>query len=133
MATVEFSGLFDTIQPTGHTLLETDPLEKRVSKLFRKGGLRELKELMITLTGIVDGSTALAQFSRIAPDNTVGAAPGAGGQRTIDTITAVNRATTSADEVRIIAMLEEIFVPASYPADPSGNGGGGQLEEQSTL
>ncbi len=133
MVTVAFSGLFDTIQPSGHTLLETEPLEKRVSKVFRHEGLRELKELMITLTGIVDGSTALSQFSRIAPDNTVGAAPGGGGQRTIDTIDAVNRATTSADEVRIIAMLEEIFVPASYPVDPSSNGGGGQLDEQSTL
>ncbi len=133
MVTVAFSGLFDTIQPSGHTLLETEPLEKRVSKVFRHEGLRELKELMITLTGIIDGSTALSQFSRIAPDNTVGAAPGGGGQRTIDTIDAVNRATTSADEVRIIAMLEEIFVPASYPADPSSNGGGGQLDEQQTL
>ena len=133
MTTVAFSGLFDTIQPSGHTLLETEPLEKRVSKVFRHEGLRELKELMITLTGIVDGSAALSQFSRIAPDNTVGTAPGGGGQRTIDTIDAVNRNTTSADEVRIIAMLEEIFVPASYPTDPSGNGGGGQLEDQSTL
>ncbi len=133
MVTVAFSGLFDTIQATGHTLLETEPLEKRVSKVFRNEGLRELKELMISLTGIADGGAALSQFSRIAPDNTVGAAPGGGGQRTIDTIDAVNRNTTSADEVRIIAMLEEIFVPASYPADTSSNGGGGQLEDQSTL
>ena len=128
MVTVAFSGLFDTIFPSGHTLLETEPLEKRVSKVFRHEGLRELKELMITLTGIVDGSTALSQFSRIAPDNTVGAAPGGGGQRTIDTIDAVNRATTPADEVRIIAMLEEIFVPATYPVDAGGNGGGGKLD-----
>ncbi len=133
MVTVAFSGLFDTIQPTGHTLLETEPLEKRVSKLFRHEGLRELKELMLTLNGVVDGSAALAQFSRIAPDNTVGAAPGGGGQRTINTVDAVNRVTVTADETRIAAMLEEIFVPASYPADPSGNGGGGQLEEQQTL
>ena len=133
MVTAGFSGLFDTIQPTGHTLLETEPLEKRVSKVFRHEGLRELKELMITLCGIVDGSTALAQFRRIATFSTPGNAPGGGGQRTIDTIDAVNRATVPADEVRIIAMLEEIFVPASYPADPSSNGGGGQLEEQQTL
>ena len=133
MVTVAFSGLFDTIQPTGHTLLETEPLEKRVSKLFRNEGLRELKELMISLTGIADGGAALAQFSRVAPDNTVGEAPGGGGQRTIDTIDAVNRVTVPADEVRIIAMLEEIFAPSSYPADASGNGGGGQLDEQQNL
>lgn len=129
MATVAYSGLFTG----GHTLLETEPLEKRVSKVFRHEGLRELKELMLTLNGIVDGSTALAQFSRIASDNTVGTAPGGGGQRTIDTVDVVNRITVPADEVRIAAMLNEIFVPASYPADPSSNGGGGQLDEQQTL
>ena len=133
--TAVFSGLFDTIQPTGHALLETEPLEKRVSKLFRHEGMRALKEIMITLNGVAVAGvpTALAQFSRVAPDNTVGAAPGGGGVRTINTIDAINRATAVADQTAITAMLEEIFVPASYPADPSSNGGGGQLEDQSTL
>ncbi len=132
MVTVAFSGLFDTIQATGHTLLETEPLEKRTSKLFRHEGYRELKELMLTLNGATSG-TAAATFDRVAPDNTVGAAPGGGGQRTIDTITVINRSTVAGDITRIADMLNEIFVPASYPADPSSNGGGGQLEDQSTL
>ena len=133
MVTAGFSGLFDTIQPTGHTLLETEPLEKRVSKLMRHEGMRELKELMLTLNGATAGSAALSQYSRAATFNTVGSAPGGGGQRTIDTIDAVNRNTVAADKTSIDAMLEEEFVPATYPTDPSGNGGGGQLDEQQTL
>ncbi len=129
MATVAYSGLFTG----GHTLLDTQPIEKRTSKLFRNEGYRELRELMLTVNGVVVGSAALSQFSRVAPDNTVGTAPGGGGQRTIDTVDAVNRVSATADTTRIAAMLNEIFVPASYPADPSSNGGGGQLDEQQTL
>jgi len=133
MATAGFSGLFDTIQPSGHTLLETEPLRKRVSKLFRNEGLRSFKELMITLNGVAAGSAALAQFARAATFSTPGSAPAGGGARTIDTVDAVNRVSATADQTAITAMLEEEFVPGSYPADPSGNGGGGQLDEQQTL
>lgn len=128
-----FSGLFDGVHGTPHVLDETEPGEKRLSHIMREQGMRAIKELMLTVNGVAVGQAALAQNTRAAAFNTVGAAPGGGGARTIETVDIVNRVTVAADTTRIADMLNEVFVPGTYPADASGNGGGGKLDEQQNL
>lgn len=127
---MSFSGLFDTIQPTGHTLLDTQPLRKTISRVMRTRGARKIKELMLTLNGAAAGEAALDTYSRVEHTEDAGNPAAYGGARTIETVTVINANTAAADETAIDNMLEEEFVPATYPADASSNGGGGKLNDE---
>lgn len=123
-----FSGLFDTIQPTGLTLSDSENIRKRISKvLSRSEGARELKELLLTLNGAAAGAAASATVARVGHTVDAGNPVVNGGARTIDTVTVIGRNTTAADETAIDAMLNQVHAPTSYPVDASGNGGGGKL------
>lgn len=128
-----FSGLFDTIQPTGHTLLDTDPQKQRLAKILRRNGARELNELMLTLNGAAAGEAALKQYSRVQFADDVGNPVAHGGARTIETVTVINRVSAAADETAIDGILNETFAPSTYIEDAAGNGGGSQLDEQQNL
>lgn len=121
-----FSGLFDTIQPTGLTLLDTQNIERRIARIFRNEGAREVSEIMQTLNGAAVGQTAAASYSRV--DHTVdpGNSVVNGGARTIESVTVINRVTTAADQTRVNDILTENRAPDTYPVDLSGNGGGGK-------
>ena len=129
---MSYSGLFDGHYGTPHTLLADNPgnLEVRLSKIVANTeGSRRDKELLLTLIGASAGSTAAASYTRAqAP---VGLTDGAalGGLRTIETVSVLNRATTSDDVTRLKANVDRKFAPTSYPADASGNGGGGKQSE----
>jgi len=128
VAVTGFSGLFDTILPTGLTVTGYRNLERKLTAAFRNRGLHIQKELMLTLLGASAGSTALAQRSRVQyTDNTPGDPIVHGGARTVEVEDQVNRATTAADTTHLTAILNDIFQPSSYPVDVSGNGGGGKV------
>jgi hypothetical protein len=73
------------------------------------------QEIMLTLNGAVAGATATAQHSRVQHSTTE-----LGGQRTIETRTLINGATTAAQESAIDDDLAVDSRP-SYPADGAGN------------
>lgn len=129
-----WSGLFDGIVPTGavagHSLISTKKTNGRhVSRLLGKQSMRALKELMLTVTGAAAGQTAADSYARIQHEVAPGVALANGGQRTIESVTTVNRATTSDDVTTIQDIIadEWSLTPAQYPVDLSGNGGGGRL------
>jgi hypothetical protein len=132
-----WSGLFDGILPTGavagHRIQsDKNANERHVSRLLGKPSMRKLKELMLTLTGATAGATATDTYKRVKEEVVFGSPEINGGARTIETVTTVNRATTSADVTRIKDIIEDAWAltPAQYPEDKSGNGGGGKLSDR---
>lgn len=96
----------------------------QLAALFRNnGGQKKLTALLLDLLGVVSGSTASYTYKQVAGqtgDNNLG------GVRPIETITVINRASTAADITAITALINRQVYPSSYPADLSGNGGGGK-------
>lgn len=124
----QWSGMFDGQQGTNYSLLVNKaPLRKRVSRTFREVGSFSFRQLMLTLNGVVAGSTATKSMSRAKEEAVAGLAASNGGKRTIESRSLINRATTAADVTAISNMLQDQTDPSSYPTDKSGNGGGGQL------
>lgn len=123
-----FSGLFDTILPTGLTLTGTRNLENRLTRLMRNRGMHVNKELILTLLGASAGSTAAATRTRADyNDVTPGEPVVRGGVVPLEAEVQINRATTAGDVTQLSAILNDIFYPSSYPVDVSGNGGGGKV------
>lgn len=92
-----------------------------------RAGMRGVRRIARVLNGAAPGSTATETVARIAPATPFNTLSG-GGVRTVDTVTEVNRATTSADVTYINAnILDRVYnmqpAIASYPPDLSGNGG----------
>lgn len=125
-----YSGLFDGHHGTPHALLtnKTGNAETMLARLFAGRGYdrAKLRELMIELTGAAAGQAALVQRKRVQAEANLSQNV-QGGLRTIETFDVVNRVTASADETNIEAALALSSQPSSYPADASGNGGGGKL------
>jgi hypothetical protein len=97
-----------------------------ISRLFFPQAHKAVKALLIALIGAAPGGTALAQYNRVAGVQALTDAYDLGGLVTIETVTAVNRATTAADVTNLKAMFTRSPQPSSYYPDASGNGGGGK-------
>lgn len=98
--------------------------DDRLAKMFRNGAMTSaVTQLMYTLLGAATGATATKTKTQVQ-----GQTGAPGGLVTIETITLVNRATTANDLAAFQALLRRLPAPASYPADLSGNGGGGKLQ-----
>jgi hypothetical protein len=113
-----------------------NPQDSQLARILKRNGYRGLNALFVELIGASTGGTATATHKQVgAPANaTAATTPGVssigdfGGNRVIDTITDVNRATTAAD----VTWLEKFFnnklleAGITYPT-VSGSGGGGKL------
>lgn len=120
MATTGWSGLYNreyTDLPSGLGSLTVNkyPQRNRIKRVVNREGFRVFTELFDTLIGAAAGGSASATHKRIeAVVKTSG--PQGGGNRTIETITDINRVSTSAD---ITALKEMVFnvtrKPSSYP------------------
>lgn len=94
-----------------------------IAKQIRNsGGAQAVKALFYALLGAATGGTATASKKQVQ-----GQAGGPNGLVTIETISLVNRTTTAADLTAFQALLNRTPTPSSYPADLSGNGGGGHV------
>jgi len=94
-----------------------------MAKLLQAGGsAKVLRALWRALTGATAGGTATATKAQVQH---VQGAPG--GVVPIETINLVNRVTTAADRTAILGLLDRVVYPSTYPADLSGNGGGGKV------
>lgn len=112
-----------------------NPQDKLLARIFKRNGYRGINELFLTLIGATAGSTALATHKQVgSPAGPSGTTPTVtsitdlGGDRTIETVTDVNRATTAADITWISKYFNDKLLEAglSYPT-LSGSGGGGKI------
>jgi hypothetical protein len=98
--------------------------DDRIAKMLRNGGATAgVTQLLYMLLGAAAGGTAAKTKKQVQ-----GVVGGFGGAAPIETINLINRATTPADLVAFQALLNRSVFPASYPADVSGNGGGGKQQ-----
>lgn len=130
MAVTGYSGLFNGVYNTPYAPLSTlhgpdwEALNIKFGK--RSYGMGSLKKLIMALNGVAAGATATLTHYRVqAVANTSDNVQG--GLRTIEAKNILNRATTSGDQTNISAAIDRSSKPATYPIDPSGNGGGGKL------
>lgn len=111
------------------------PQERAISQLLLRNQFRDVAAVWIALTGAASGSNATATYKREAaqtgPDATtptVTDVGSMGGNRTIETVTVLNRNTTAADVAYLKDFLDGDLVDRSisYPT-VSGSGGGGKI------
>ena len=101
-------------------------IEKKIAQWARRPQFRKLRELMDDLNGAAAGAnTALVTRGQVQARVQLGNVS-QGGQVPIESFTVINRVTAAADVTQINDMLDEVVYPSSYPADASGNGGGGK-------
>lgn len=124
-----WSGLYNHIHGVQYTLLGAKTnIQRRISRVFEKRGARVTGELALTLDGVAPGATAQVTYPRIAnPDSNPLDEYPYHGKRTIETVTMINRATTSADQAAIAAMIDDKFAPTSYPSSKDGRKPGGMV------
>jgi hypothetical protein len=128
---MSYSGLWNNEYGEDHALLtnRTGNQRTRAARVFanKQGAQAAEAEIVRTLNGAATGSTALQTEKRIANQSNADSLDNNnGGVRQIDTITNVNRVTTSADQNTIDDYLSLDSKP-TYVADAAGNGGGGKL------
>lgn len=97
--------------------------DDRIAKVVRNGGMSAaMKAIWYALMGAAAGGTATASKKQVQ-----GVTGSPGGPVPIETVTLINRTTTAADLTAFQALMNRNVNPASYPADLSGNGGGGKV------
>lgn len=125
-----WSGLWDRQYGTPYSQLggntkEFNSTEKaEVARLFRGRGSRIMGAVLRALTGAAVGGTATQTYRQVASEGDINAGLSNGGKRTVNTVTDINRVTTSADETLIDEMTTRLNAPTSYPTDKGGGGGG---------
>lgn len=130
---VQFTGLTNTLgtgqanaQATaGYVMFNgTQQGDDRIAKMLRNGAATAgVTQLLYALLGAAVGGTATKTKPRVLAQ--IGAP---GGLQVIETVTLVNRATTANDLAAFQALLTRPTGPLTYPADLSGNGGGGKQQ-----
>lgn len=68
-----------------------------IAKLFNRGAMRDARGALAALIGAASGGTATNQYKRVTGQVTPTSPDALGGNRPIETIDAINRATTAAD------------------------------------
>lgn len=102
----------------------------KLAKTLRQRGDRVLARIMYALTGAAAGGSASENLSRLTAVQGLGDALSNGGQRTVASVSLVNRVTTAADVTLVQRLLTQTFGPtlvSGYVRDTAGNGGGGKV------
>jgi hypothetical protein len=111
------------------------PMDSQLARILKRNTYRAMNEVFLTLIGTAAGSTAEATHKVVSaptgPEQTVPAVTSIGdfgGNREIETITDINRATVTADETWISKFFNNKLLEAgiTYPT-VSGSGGGGKI------
>lgn len=96
--------------------------DDRLSKMLRNGGMTASSTTLLqALIGVTVGAAANKSKKQIKWEQ---GSPG--GIVPIESVSLVNRNTTAADVTAFQALLARNVFPTTYPADLSGNGGGGK-------
>jgi hypothetical protein len=96
--------------------------DDRIVKMLRNGGgTIASTRILYTLLGAAVGANATQTKKQIKWEQ---GSPG--GLISIETINIVNRNTNANDLAAFQALISRVVQPSTYPADLSGNGGGGK-------
>jgi hypothetical protein len=114
-----YSGFWNESGQPYSLLVNKNPRRNAIRRTVNREGFRVVTELFDTLIGAGVGGTASASHARVkhttdARSVNVGA---------VETVTDINRASTSADVTLLKEMTFGVVTAPSYPADASGNGG----------
>lgn len=124
---MSFTGLWNNVYGAPYALTGSrNKLERDIAIAFEKAGSQPLSAVAIALNGSAVGGTAARTRARVLALRSLSGYD-LGGQRAIETVTDINRATTAADETALDAIYNGVFALTSYPVDRSGNGGGGKV------
>lgn len=82
---------------------------------------RRFLALLKSITGVAPGATSTDTYRRVTNGHL-------GGAVATEVVTTVNRTTTAADVTAFTALWNRVVNPTTYPADLSGNGGGGKQQ-----
>ena len=120
-----WAGLWDNVFAQPYALLnEPSAAARGVARIMFPVAQRDVGAVMKELDGVAPGATALATNPQVQARQADGL--NMGGQVPIAAQTLINRATTAADVVQLNRQYQPTFAPTTYPADKSGNGGGGK-------
>ena len=98
--------------------------DDRIVKMLRNGGgTIASTRILYTLLGAAVGALAIQTKKQIKWEQ---GSPG--GLIPIETINMVNRNTNASDLVAWQSLISRVVQPSTYPADLSGNGGGGKQQ-----
>jgi hypothetical protein len=104
------------------TLEDRDPIKRLIGQKLKKPGMRELKEIMLTLNGAAAGSAASATYKRVKSGEVSGSFTSElGGLRTIETVTDISRVTTAADKTELDNQVIGYSDAPTYVANGDGN------------
>ena len=124
---MSFTGLWNGVYGTPYALTNSrNKLERDIALAFEKAGAQPLSAVAIALNGSAVGGTASRTRRRVLAVRSLSGYD-LGGQRAIEAVTDINRATTAADETALDNIYNGVFALTSYPVDRSGNGGGGKV------
>ena len=105
-------------------------LERRLGVELARQSNRAARATIRALTGVAPGSSKANTQARVSAPNGLTDPQMLGGLRTIDTFTVQSGNTAASDVTYINALINDSVynqAPSSYPADASGNGGGGKV------
>lgn len=111
------------------------PMDKQLARIFKRNGYRGYNALFTALLGAAAGGTATSTYKDVAaPTGPQATSPVVtsvgdfGGNRVIETVTPVNRATTAADITWLGKYFNDKLLEAgiTYPT-VSGSGGSGKI------
>lgn len=126
-----WSGLYNHIHGVNYSPLGSRTnLQRKFSRLLEKRGSRVTAKLLQTLDGVAPGSAASYTYPRISnPDSSEIDKYPYSGKRTLETVTLINRNTTSADVTALNQLLDDKFAPAiaNYPLPKDGRKPGGMV------
>lgn len=125
-----WSGYWNDVFKDGRPpLAQSNTINRELSRIYRRPGMRNHKALLNALIGATPGGNATATYKRIQSvrgidDN--GNSVDLGGKRPLETVTVINRVTTAGDVTveKAIVNWDSTFTRV---VDKSGNGAGGQL------
>lgn len=119
-----WSGLFNGVYGINYpgTRASKSILQKLGIRLHGKAGRKQGAIIRQLVAGNVGGTAAKTQGRARYLNN-----DDLAGKRVVVTETIINRATTSADQALLADKLVSNPRPSSYPAEKSGNSGGGKL------
>lgn len=104
--------------------------ERAISKVLARQSNRAMRATIRSLTGVAPGSSKANTQARVSAPAGLTDAQMLGGLRVVDIVNIQTGNSTAADVTYINALINDSVynqAPASYPADTSGNGGGGKL------
>lgn len=106
----------------------------RIAKIMKQQGMRDARGALAALIGAAAGGTATNTYKQISHPTIPTAVTAFAGNRGVETITAINRATTAADITELKKWFADALLSAgiTYPTVLGPNIAGGMMQSGGT-